>query len=253
MDGAQPAGVPGARGQRHVDRGAGRARTAAVTRVPGPGEERPAGLVDGDRRHPRFVPEDRLGAVPVVDVGVDVDHPLHAAVQQGPDRPGAVVVDAEARGGVGRGVVQAAREVDAVAHVAGRDGPREVHRPGEHPGRTVVHAGKGRGVRGADAVAHLLTWIDRGPTDRVHQARRVHGAQELVRGHGGVDDVHVLEQPEVPAQPRGQVDPQRRHRMPVAEVVAGEVVVPHDPGPAAHRSTLAARCGPATSREPGRG
>ena len=58
---AQPAGVAGARRQRHVDRAALGARAAGLRRgSPVPGTAIAAGLVQADRQHPRVVVEDRL-------------------------------------------------------------------------------------------------------------------------------------------------------------------------------------------------
>ena len=58
VEGAQPAGVGGARRQRDVDRAALGARAAGVGREAGAGEQHLAGLVQGDREHPRVVVED---------------------------------------------------------------------------------------------------------------------------------------------------------------------------------------------------
>ena len=93
---AQPSRVGGARGQRDVDRGALRVGTTGVRGEPGAGEEVAPALVQRDREHPRVVPERALDPVAVVDVDVDVGHPLRALLEQPRDRDGRVVVDAEA-------------------------------------------------------------------------------------------------------------------------------------------------------------
>ena len=62
-------------------------RAAGVVREAGAGEQHLAGLVQGDRQHPRVVVEDLLDPVAVVHVDVDVGDPVRALVEQPRCRP----------------------------------------------------------------------------------------------------------------------------------------------------------------------
>src|SRR4029450_9177233 len=88
----------------------------------GAGEQEAAGLVQRDGEHARVVGEDRLHPVAVVDVDVHVGDPAHALVEQPGDGDGGVVVDAEPRGAVGHGVVQAAGGREGGLRLAVQDG-----------------------------------------------------------------------------------------------------------------------------------
>ena len=112
--------------------------------------------MDREREHARVVPEDRLDAVAVVRVQVDVGDPLGAGVEQALDRGSGVVVDAEAGGGASLRVMHAAGDVDAVLDPAGPYGLGDVDRAGEEAGRGLVHVGEDGVVVGAEAVLDSL-------------------------------------------------------------------------------------------------
>ena len=149
---AQPVRVPGARGQRHVDRHPVRLGPAGVAGQPGAGEQGHRVLVQADGQHPRVVVEGGLDAIPVVHVDVHVGDPLRTLLQQPADRDGRVVVDAEAAGRPPHGVVQAAGHVGPVRGLAGPHGRGRGQRGPGHQRRRLVHAGEDRVVRGAQAV-----------------------------------------------------------------------------------------------------
>ena len=106
-------------------------------------EQVPPGLVERQRQHARIVPVDRLDAVAVVDVEVDVQD-----AQPVPPRPGdgqrRVVVDAEAGRPVGHRVVEAAARVEGVLDVAAQDRLHRPDRAARDRRRGLVHAGERR-------------------------------------------------------------------------------------------------------------
>ena len=112
----------------------------AVPGAPGPprlvdaagaGKERHAGLVDGEGQHLRIVPEERLRAVAVVDVEVDVEHAVAGVARTGHAERD-VVVDAEARRARGHRVVQAAAGMEGVVDLTGQDAVDGVDRAAGH-------------------------------------------------------------------------------------------------------------------------
>ena len=76
-------------------------------------------LVQANRHHPRLVVEDRLDAVTVMHINIDVADPLAAVVQQPTNGNGYVVVDTEAAGRSWHGVMQSAADVAAALRVTG--------------------------------------------------------------------------------------------------------------------------------------
>ena len=71
-DRGQPRRLPGVRLERHVDRRPGRGALPQLVDEPGPREQVPPALVERHRQHARVVVRDRLDAVAVVHVEVDV-------------------------------------------------------------------------------------------------------------------------------------------------------------------------------------
>src|SRR5215213_7885842 len=108
MEGAQPVGVSGAWRERDVHRCALCSAPANLTGKARPREEVRRSLVQADRHHPWLVVKDRLYAVAVMDVYVDVAHSLTAVVEQPTNGDGDIVVDAEAAGVARHCVMQAA-------------------------------------------------------------------------------------------------------------------------------------------------
>ena len=153
---AQPARVGGAHRQRDVDDVPLGAGPTDVVRPARAGEERPRRLVQRDGQDPRVVPERVLDAVAVVHVDVDVGDALGALLQRPGDGDGEVVVDAEARRGLGHRVVQPAGEVDGVLVVAAPDRAHGLDRGADDVGRRVVHAREHRDVGGAQAVGEVV-------------------------------------------------------------------------------------------------
>ena len=94
-DRAHPPVGRGAGGQGDVDRGARGGGPAGVLHESGAREQPLAGLVDGQGDRARLVPQRTLHAVAMVDVDIDVHHPLLARLQSAADREGGVVIDAE--------------------------------------------------------------------------------------------------------------------------------------------------------------
>ena len=94
-DGCQPGGLAGVRLERHVDGRACRRAVAQLVEEPGPGEQVPPALVAATASGPPGRRGQRLDAVAVVDVEIDVQHaqPLGPGPDDGQRR---VVVDAEA-------------------------------------------------------------------------------------------------------------------------------------------------------------
>ena len=141
----QPRPLAGPGRQRHVDAGPGRHALAHLVDVARPREQRPAGLVEGDRQHARIVPVDRLNPVAVMDIEVDVQDAQPVAPRPG-DRQRRVVVDAEPRCPLGHRVMQPAAGVQRVLHVPAQDRLDRAERPaGDRRGR-LVHAGERRAV-----------------------------------------------------------------------------------------------------------
>ena len=84
--------------------------------------------MERDRHDPRIVGVDRLDTVPVVDVEVDVQHPLalEAGERDGQRR---IVVDAEPRGAIAHRVMEAPAGMEGVLDLARDDRPHRRQRP----------------------------------------------------------------------------------------------------------------------------
>src|SRR5215211_2897845 len=128
MEGPQPTSIAGPRWQRDVDRRTLRVRTTRLAGTPRAREERGRRLVQAHGQHPRIVVEDRLYAVPVMHVDVDVRDPLSTVVEQPLDRDGGVVVDAETAGLRRHRVMQSAGDVGGMQDVALPDRPGRLDR-----------------------------------------------------------------------------------------------------------------------------
>ena len=109
----QPRALPGPRLERDVHRCPRRRSLAELPHPARPREEIPAGLMERQRQDARIRPVDRLDAIAVVDVQVNVEH-AQAVLAGAGDRQRRVVVDAEARRPIAHGVVQAATRVEGV-------------------------------------------------------------------------------------------------------------------------------------------
>ena len=145
LDDRQPRPFAGVGLERHVDRGSGRHPDAQLPHPAGPRKQVAASLVDRDCHHARVVCVDRLDAVTVMDVEVEIED-AQTGRPSTSDRQRWIVVDAEARSAIAHGVVQPAAWMEGMLHVAADD---RVHRPdgaARHGRRRVVHAGEGRVV-----------------------------------------------------------------------------------------------------------
>jgi hypothetical protein len=196
-------------------------------------------LVQADGQHPGIVPERPLHAVAVVGIHVDVGDPLRALAEQPGDRDHRVVVDAESAGVPGHGVMQAARDARAVLGRGRPDGPGGGQRGPGHRGGRLVHAGEHRVVVGAQPVheqhplghARVVRVQELAAAGQPHDVDVGGVVVELELGAGGrgrdLDrDLIQVEQAEGPGQLHGQLEPDGRHRVGGAEVVAGQPVVP---------------------------
>jgi hypothetical protein len=189
--------------------------------------------VQRDRENARVVPEHPLDPVAVVHVHVDVRDLLCPVVEQPADRDADVVVDAEAGGVAGHGVVQPAAEVHAVGRLPLPHGTGDVERPGCDPRAGLVHPHERRVVLGAEPAALVRdTGVERGRPHRRDVVGVVDREQDVVVGHARADDLDALgvEHAELLAEPGRQVQPQRVHRVGVTEVVAREALVPDHAG-----------------------
>src|SRR4249919_90808 len=110
-------------------------------------------LVQADGHDPRLVVKDRLYAVTVVNVDVDITNPLTTVVQQPANSDGYVVVDAEAAGIAGHGVMQPAADVGSPLRVTGPDPAGGLDACHRHPGRDLVHSWKHWIVAGSEPIA----------------------------------------------------------------------------------------------------
>ncbi len=227
VEGTQPASVVGAGGQRDVHRTAFGACAAHLRRVARAREQRERGLVQADGQHPRVVPEHRLDAVAVVDVEVQVGHPLGPQPQQPDDRHRGVVVHAEAAGAVGHRVVQAAGDVDGVQRVAPPHCLGGPHTAADDQRGRLVHALEHRVVGSVEAPSAEVR-VRRRLADRIEVGRVVDQPQQRVVGRFGSHhrDVVPVEHAERAGQLDGQLHPDGIERV-VTEVVGEEARVPH--------------------------
>ena len=145
LDGVEPRRIGGARLEGNVDGRAPRLGAAALVDEAGPGEERMTCLVEGDGQDLWIVPEDRLDAVSVVDVQVDIQNPM-TDVAGPPDRQRDIVVDAEAAGATRHCMVEPSTGVEGVQILPGQDVLHGSNRAAGDHGRCLVHAVEGRVV-----------------------------------------------------------------------------------------------------------
>src|SRR3954468_15229392 len=96
-------------------------------------------LVQADGHYPWLVVENRLNAVAVVDVDVDIADPLAAVVEQPTDGNGNVVVDAETAGVTRHRVMESTTDVARALRVTGPDPPSRLDTCHRDPGRDLMH------------------------------------------------------------------------------------------------------------------
>ena len=116
---SQPRIGAGERLERHVDDGAGGGPLPDLIGITRTREQVPAGLVERQGQHARVVRMDRLDAVAVVDIEVQVQDAQAVAASAG-DRERRVVVDAEPGRPLGHRVVEAAARVEGMVDVPRR-------------------------------------------------------------------------------------------------------------------------------------
>ena len=139
-----PSPVPGSSGTLTDVPAAAPSPSSSTKPVPG-NRYRPD-LVERERQDARIRPVDRLDAVAVVDVEVDVQDPQPVAPRPG-DRERRVVVDAEARRPVGHRVVEPAARVEGVLDVAAQDRLDRPERAAGDRRARLVHARERRDRR----------------------------------------------------------------------------------------------------------
>src|SRR5205823_7160557 len=187
-----------------------------------------------------LVVEDRLGAVPVVHVHVDVRDPAGPVVEQPPDGDGRVVVHAEAAGPLGHGVVRPAGRVERVLGPSAPDGfGGDDRRPG-HARPGLVHVREDRVVAGAVPELPPGTVLTvPGARRRVHVSLGVDGEEFVHRGVAGgrLHNTVPVDDPVVLDQLAREQHALRTERMLRAVVVHRSVVsVPHELHAIAHRT-----------------
>ena len=193
--------------------------------------------MDRDRQHPGLVPEDRLDTVAVVDVDVHVGDPFGPLTEEPRDRDGRIVVDTEAARTGGHRVMEAARGVEGVEHIAAPDGAGCLHGGTRDQGAGLVHPVEDRVVSRAVA--------EPGPVALLSAARGLRRLEVLLRmdqPEGVVgrrlagEHLHTVE----PVQARGgdqipcEEHPVRPERMTGAMVVDPRLRAPDESGIAAH-------------------
>ena len=184
LDGTEPGPFPRPRLERHVHDGpGGRAGPERVHRA-GPREQVLAGLMERDGHHARVVGVDRLDAIAVMDVEIDVQH-AESLPPRARDRQGRVVVDAEPRCTARHRVMESAARMHGVAGSTVEDRLHRAKRSaGDH--RTgLVHAGERGDVAGSDPGPEPTRRILREPLHGVEIARVVDREQLVVRGRLG--------------------------------------------------------------------
>ncbi len=149
LDGAQPGLLAGARLERHVDGRAGGWTFADLRHGSGARKEVSAALVERDREDARIVPVDRLDAVAVMDVEIDVEH-AQAGQPRLRNRDGRIVVDAKSRRPRRHRVMKAAARVEGVQRGAAENRLHGPDRAASDGCPRVVHARKRRVVTRSD-------------------------------------------------------------------------------------------------------
>ena len=124
---------------------------------------------------------DRLDAVAMVDVEVDVQDP-QAGPSGGRDGQARVVVDAEPGGPSGHRVVEATAGVEGMLDVTPQDRAHRPERPAGHGGRRVVHPSEWRHVAARrDPETRGKARVGTEPADRGEVGAGVDGQEVLVR------------------------------------------------------------------------
>ena len=144
-DRIEPRPFPRPRLERHVDRGPGRSALPDLIGEARPREEVATGLVDRQRQDARVIPEQRLDAVAVMHVQVDIQDPQSVAAGAGHGQRH-VVVDAEAGCTVAHRMVQPAARVECVFDVAAQDRLHCPQRSACHHRTGLVHMPERRHV-----------------------------------------------------------------------------------------------------------
>ena len=212
-----PADLAGPRVERDVDLGALGAGTAELIRKARAGEQREAALVDRNCQHARVRPVNRLDAVAVVHVQVDVHDPQAVAARPR-DRERRVVVHAKARGPRRHRVVQPAAGVEGMGHLAAEDrldGPQRA--AGDRGGR-LVHAGERGRVARPDPHPSRSGRRRAAALDMLDVRRVMHPRELLVGGRLGSEIRHG---PERLQERDARPEPARRQRMRRPEVIRG--------------------------------
>jgi len=244
LEGVQPVVVAGVGRQGHVDAGPQRVALAHLVDEAGAGEQGGAGLVEGDGQDPGIAVEDRLGAVAVVHVDVDVGDAPDAVAQQPGDGDGDVVVDAEAARLGGHGVVQPAGGIEGVLRASREHRRGRGQRGSDDAGGRLVHAREDGVVAGSEPEAppRPLLAVPR-PAHRLDVGLGV-DEEELVGRRvprRRLDDAVAVDEAVVEDQLARQHHPLGPERVLEPVVVPGRVApVPHQLHPRAH---LARHCG----------
>ncbi len=180
--GVQPRTLSGPGRHRDVDARAGRDPLPHLVDVAGPREQGSARLVEGDRQHARIVPVDRLHAVAVMHIEIDVQHPQPIAPGTG-DRERRVVVDAEPGRPIRHRVMQPTTRVLGVLDLPAQDRLDGPQRPAGHGRRSLVHVREGRAITAlADPRLRKPVGVDREALDHLQIRLGVAPQELLVRG-----------------------------------------------------------------------
>ena len=185
-DGGQPRRLPRVRLERHVDRGADGRALPQVVDEPGPREQVPPALVERDRQHARVGVRDRLDAVAVVRVEVDVQH-AQAGGSRPDDRQRRVVVDAEAPRLGRHRVVEPAARVQGVLDVPAQDRLHRAQRAVGDGGASLVHARERRVVGDADPHRRPRRRVGGEPPNGLDVRGRMDRLEVVVRGRLGLE------------------------------------------------------------------
>src|SRR5450759_22229 len=123
------------------------------------------------------------------------------------------------------------------------DGTGHVQGTGRNTGADLVHPDERRVVLGAQAPGLVcVLGLVRGAMDRRNIVGVVDAEQDVIVGHGGVDDldIGIVEQTEGGAQPGGEIQSHRIHGVLRPEVVTRETLVPNNARLCWHDGTLPA-------------
>src|SRR5215211_5060375 len=217
---SKPVGVGAAGRKCDIHRRAFSSPPTYLGRKTRAGEQVRRRLVQADSHHPRVFVEDRLYAVAMVHIHVDIAHPLTAVVQQPADGEGNVVVNAEAARRAGHRVMQASADVAGALRIASPDPAGRLDTCHGDPSSDLVHSGKDRIVACAESVP-LIGLTELHSRDVV---RSMHGLQHRKIDLGWWHDLKPVQYAKLASQGDRVGDPTRRHRMIRSEVVFGQIV-----------------------------